>query len=123
MKDMIKIFSEISEKSKEITPKLISKTSQVSELTNDNNLIQFDGGKLALWGLRTMKKFNEIALDGVSFVHCGYDGYGYLVGFNNGDVKEYDRSNMEYYDNNFTNIGSKVTSIVSSSSLIIYSSK
>ena len=118
----IKIFSEISEKSKEIIPKLIPSTSQVSDITNDNNLIQYDGGNLALWGLKSNEKINEIALDEVSFVHCGFDADGYFVGFKNGDVKEYDSAKMEDNEMDYTNIGSEVTSIVTSMDYVIYSS-
>ena len=57
----------------------------------------------------------------VSCVHCGYDAVSYFIGFNNGDVKEYDNAKLEEEDD-FPNIGSAVTSIVTSMDYCIYSS-
>lgn len=96
--------------------------SECCDITNDNNLIQFEAGTLALWGLKSHAKIAEIETSQVSYVHCSYDGATYIVGFENGDVKVYDNAKLKDLEEDLPSIGSKVTSIVSSPDYIAYSS-
>ena len=61
----------------------------------------------------------------VSFIHCGFSGLRYFIGYKNGNIEAYDNSKMEAdqdLNSKLKNIGSKVTSIVTSRKYICYSS-
>lgn len=61
----------------------------------------------------------------VTFIHCGFSGLRYFIGFKNGDIKCYDNCKMEEItdlNKYMQNIGAKVASIVSSRKYVCYSS-
>jgi hypothetical protein len=58
----------------------------VYDISNDNNLVQFEAGILAVWGLRDNQMIRELTMDGVSQVHASFDGKKYYIGFENGDL-------------------------------------
>ena len=102
--------------------KLLDTFSEYCDITNDNNLIQYEAGTLALWGLKSHAKIAEVETDQVSYVHCAHDGATYIIGFDNGDIKVYDNAKLNDLGEDLPNIGSRVTSIVSSPDYIAYSS-
>lgn len=101
---------------------MVPTSNSMCDITNDNNLIQYDQGTLALWGLKSNEKITEINLEAVSCVHCGFDAVSYFIGFENGDVREYDNAKLEDEELGLPNIGSAVTSIVTSMDYCIYGS-
>ena len=75
-----------------------------------------------MWGLKSHTKIVEIDLPQVSIIHNGFDGTSYFIGFDNGDVKEYDNAKLEDLEEDLPNIGSTVTGIVSSPDYVAYCS-
>jgi hypothetical protein len=134
--EQIQVFKELADKSKEIGADMIRYSpgegedmeclfSECCDVTNDNNLIQFEDGKLALWGLKSHAKISEIDLEKVSYVHCGFDGKEYFAGFEDGSIKVFGSAKLEDVtdDYDLPNIGSKITSIVTSPDCLIFSAE
>ena len=138
----IQVFKELADKSKEIGAVMIEYSpgegedkkclfSERCDVSNDNNLMLFEDGKLALWGLKSKTKISEIDLEKVSYVHCGFafNEVMYFAGFEDGSIKVFRSASAkledcsESYFDKLPNIGSKVTSIVTFPNGFIFSSE
>ena len=67
----------------------------------------------------------EVNVEDVSYLHCGFDGKAYFAGLEDGSIKVFGSSKLDDIteDYEFPNIGSKVTSIVTSTDYLVFSSE
>ena len=49
----MRIFDFLAKESDSLIPQMFPTSSRLYDITNDNNLIQFEDGNLALWGLKS----------------------------------------------------------------------